>query len=222
MGPINHGERPAERYRRAQHAAREEERRRMATDLHDGVGQVLSRVRIELMSVREELAGGHPAASRIEELAAALDDTAGDVRHIANELRPSLLDKHGLVPALEWLCGEFDRRAGIACSFATDAREAPIGPERAVLVYRIVEEALRNASGHAPGASVTVTVAHRGDELRLEVADDGAGFDPAEGTQPDALRLAGMRERAELLGARLEIAPREGDGTSVLLTLPVA
>ena len=221
-GPIRDDEEPEERFRRAEHASREDERRRMATDLHDGVGQVLSRVRSELMSVRDELPGGHAAASRIEELAATLDDTAGDVRHIANELRPVLLDKHGLVPALEWLCGEFDRRAGIACSFAADAREVPIAPERGVLVYRVVEEALRNATEHARAASVTVSVTHRANEIRFEVADDGAGFDPVARGAPGAHGLAAMRERAELLDARLAISPREGGGTAVLLTVPVA
>ena len=221
LGPIHDEMEPGERHQRALHAAREEERRRMSTDLHDGVGQVLARLRAELDGLRAELGAAHPAGSKLEELAASLDDTVGDVRHIANELRPDLLDKHGLVPALEWLCAEFDRRSGIRCAFAADAREVPVSPERAVLVYRVVEEALRNVSRHAADASATVTVSHRGDEVRLEVADDGAGFDPAMPLRPEALGLAGMRERASLLGARLSITPRASGGTSVRLDLPV-
>lgn len=220
LGAIGDVGEPRERYDRAVHVAREEERRRMATDLHDGVSQVLTRLRSELETLRGELAEGSAAASRVEELAATLDDTVGDVRQIANELRPDLLDKHGLVRALEWLCGEFDRRAGIRCSFVTEMREVPLSPERAVLAYRVLEEALRNVSQHAPGASATVTVAHRADELSFEVADDGPGFDlPAE-AQPHALGLAGMRERARLLEGRLAVARRRDGGTAVQLVIP--
>jgi len=173
-------------------------------------------VRTDLKGLRAEVDVG--AAPKLDELAATLDDTVGDVRHIANELRPDALDKHGLVPALEWLCNEFDRRSGITCGFSTDAREIPLGPERALLVYRIVEEALTNVSVHAPGSSARVRATLRGDDVRFEVTDDGPGFDPAS-VRPDAVGVAGMRERAGLLGARLAIAPGDGGGTLVELTV---
>jgi PAS domain S-box-containing protein len=210
-----------ERFQRAQHAAREEERRRMATDLHDGVGQVLARLMSDLKETRAGLPEGHTAAPRLDELAATIDDTVGDVRHMANELRPVLLDKRGLVPALEWLCGEFDRRSGIRCTFVAAARDVPLGPERAVLVYRVLEEALTNVSRHAPASSAKLTVDRGSDELHFEVADDGSGFDLDADVRADALGLAGMRERARLLDGRLSIGPREGGGTLVRLDIPV-
>ncbi len=220
LGDPRHDGAPRERYYRALQAAREEERRRMATDLHDGVGQVLTRVRAQLKEARGELSGASVGA-KLDELAAIVDDTVGDVQHIANELRPDLLDKQGLVAALEWLCGEFDRRTGIECSFTSDASDLPLAPDRALLVYRIVEEALRNASRHAPGSSTRVTVSRRGDEVRLEVRDDGPGFDPEVSARAETLGHAGMREHATLLGGKLTIARADGGGTSVRLDVPI-
>jgi signal transduction histidine kinase len=207
-----------ERYQSALHTAREEERRRMATDLHDGVGQVLARLRRDLKALRAEVPNGQAAGSKLDELAAIIDDTVGDVRHMANQLRPDVLDKQGLVPALQWLCGEFDRRSGIACAFTADAGEITVGPERAVLVYRVVEEALTNVSRHAPGSTASVAVASRGDVLRFEVTDDGPGFELGA-VRADALGLGGMRERATLLGGRLGVVTREGRGTTVRLEI---
>jgi len=209
---------PRERHQRALQAAREEERRRMATDLHDGVVQLLARLRADLKEVRAGLPEGQ-LGSKLEDLAATIDDAVGDVRHIANELRPDALDKQGLVPAIEWLCREFDRRSGIRCSLVADAREVPVSPERSVLVYRVVEEALMNVSRHAPGATATVAVTLRGDEIRFEVSDDGPGFDLEADVPPEALGLTGMRERARLLGGRLGIGPRDGGGTRVGLVV---
>jgi PAS domain S-box-containing protein len=212
---------PRERYQRAQSSAREEERRRMATDLHDGIGQVLSRLRSDLERMSVALPDGQAARSKLDEIAAIVDDTVGDVRHLANQLRPDALDKQGLGPALAWLCGEFDRRSGIRCAFVADDEEIPLSPERAVLVYRVVEEALTNVSRHAPGAAATVTVARRGDRLHFEVADDGPGFDLQTDDRAEALGLAGMRERAALLGGRLGIGRREGGGTTMQLDVAV-
>jgi signal transduction histidine kinase len=143
------------------------------------------------------------------------------VRHLANQLRPDALDKQGLGPALQWLCGEFDRRSGIGCVFVAHTEEIPLGPERAVLVYRVVEEALTNASRHAPGASARVSVTRHGDRLQFEVVDDGPGFEPDADVRAEKLGLAGMRERAALLGGRLGIGRREGAGTRVQLDVAV-
>jgi PAS domain S-box-containing protein len=212
---------PRDSYYRSRHSALEEERRRLATDLHDGVGQVLSRVRAQLEGVLAALPGGQAPRSKVQEAAAVVDDAAGDVRHIANQLRPDALDKQGLGPALAWLCGEFDRRHGIDCTFAGDGGEIPLSPERAVLAYRVVEEALANVSRHAPGASATVTASRRGDQLHFRVDDDGPGFDPETDGHGGGLGLAGMHERAALLGGRLGIGRREGGGTSVQLDVSV-
>jgi PAS domain S-box-containing protein len=209
-----------ERYHRAQSSALEEERRRMATDLHDGVGQVLTRLRSDLEGVRAELPD-RGARSKLDELAAIIDDTVGDVRHLANQLRPSALDKEGLGPALAWLCGEFDRRSGIRCAYTADSDDIPLSPERAVLVYRVVEAALTNVSQHAPGASATVSVTRRSDQLHFEVADDGPGLDADADVPADAVGLAGMQERAALLGGRLRVGPRDGGGTTVRLDVSV-
>jgi PAS domain S-box-containing protein len=212
---------PRERYYRARTSSIEEERRRMATDLHDGIGQVLARLRSDLDDVRAALPDSQGGPSKLDELAAIVDDAVGDVRHLANQLRPDALDKQGLGPALEWLCGEFDRRSGIRCVFVAHTEEIPLSPERAVLVYRVVEEALTNVSRHAPGASATVSVTRRGDRLQFEVADDGPGFEPHADVRDEKLGLAGMRERAALLGGRLGIGRREEAGTSVQLDVAV-
>ncbi|HSH76554.1 MAG TPA: PAS domain S-box protein, partial [Longimicrobiales bacterium] len=220
LGPSGDSD-PKERYHRGLYGAREEERRRMATDLQDGIGQALQRSRVDLEHALAHLGEDHAARESLDRMAAILDDTVGDVRHLANELRPAALDRHGLVPALEWLCGELHRRGGISCVLHADGRELPLSPESGVLVYRIVEEALSNVSRRAPGSSATVSVTRRGGDVRVEVRNDGRGLDPEALAEPDGTGLFGMRERAALLGARLRVGRSEDGGTSVRLELEI-
>lgn len=207
-------------YYRNVRRAQENERRRMATDLNSGVGHALAGLKSELGKLRAELAGDSAARSDIDRLMAVVDDTMGDVRHIADELRPSALDEWGLVPALERLCAELDRRSGIECVFRASSRELPLDPDRAIHVFRIVQEALANVSRHAPGSSATVALSREADRASVEIRDDGPGFDPAA-VGAGTLGLAGMRERAALLGGTLSVESSDDAGTSVRLELPL-
>jgi len=213
------GEGSQDARRRGEERRREEERRRMAEDLRDGVARSLERVGHRLEGALQQIPGG-ALRSDLEATAASLNDTLGDIRHLASELRPEHLDGRGLVRALEWLSQEADRRWGIACTFSTDGWDLPIDVDRAILVYRIVEEALTNTSRHAPGSSASVAISHRNREIRFQVEDDGSGFDPDAPRSAEASGLAGMRERAAILGARLTVEPREPSGTRVSLELP--
>lgn len=196
----------------------EDERRRIARELHDGVGQVLTALALTLDA---EPGGPNGSNGPIRSAARQLTDTAlAETRDLADRLRPARLDEIGLVHALRDLA----RRAGfpVHIDAAADATDRDLLSASArVEVYRIVQEALANAARHsgAPDAEVVITRDQR--SLVIRVTDAGAGFDPVDAAQA-GIGLAGMRERAELLGAVLHIASSPGAGTRVRLEVPLA
>ncbi|MBX3637416.1 MAG: sensor histidine kinase, partial [Rubrivivax sp.] len=192
--------------------AREQERRRIARELHDELGQRLSALKLELAGCAGS-AGLRPEDPRLQAMLAMLDDTMASVRRIAADLRPLMLDDLGLAAAIEWLAAEATRRLGMQVQVEVDELDPELGEPLAIAVYRMVQEALTNVARHARASRVQVVLHCRGGELRLTVQDDGVGFDlPAPG-RPGSYGLLGMRERARLLGGRVEIDnPPEGGG----------
>ena len=184
--------------------------RRIGSDLHDGPAQTMSLALLRL----DELAGTTPVS---EAIASALDD----LRSIAAGLRSPAFDDLSAADIAERAVREHERRTGRAVSLAVGDLPATIPVVTKIALYRGLQEALSNATRHAPGAVVEVRVSATSDELRLEVLDRGPGFDP-NAVRSGALGVAGMRERAELLGGSFEIARRDdGPGTVVRLSLPI-
>jgi len=197
--------------------AQEAERLRVARELHDEIGQTLTAVIIHA----ERGADGDPAlASReLARVAAAVHASLDDVRRIARELRPEALDDLGLVNALIALCSRIDAQAGPRVRRELDGGLPPLPPEVELVIYRVAQESLTNALRHAEASTATVSLAAGADGVTLSIEDDGKGMpaDPPHGTAG----IAGMNERALLVGGRLSIEAPPGGGTRVRLGVPL-
>src|SRR5688572_17100699 len=199
--------------------AQEEERRRIARDLHDDLGQRLTALRLILEGIARERRETTEGVTKALEMLAGIDQ---GVDFIAWELRPAALDELGLTRVLETYVQEWSRHAGVRASFHATGRDMPqFAPEVEASIYRIAQEALNNVAKHARARSVNVLLEHAGHILTLIVEDDGVGFHSVPSSET-TIGLAGMRERAAALGGALEIEPTPGGGTTVLVRVPSA
>jgi signal transduction histidine kinase len=194
----------------------EDERRRIALELHDGVGQVLAALTMTLDAAGD----GTKKANRTIASARGLADTAlAETRHLAHRMRPARLEERGLTAAIRDLAGQSGFPVRLHVDGEADAQRA-LEPNVTVGVYRIVQEALANAARHSGAPMANVRITWRDDHLTVVVADEGIGFNPATTADP-GIGVAGMYERAELLGGRLSIHSAAGRGTRVSLDLPI-
>lgn len=209
--------------------AQEEERRRVARELHDEVGQALTTVKINLEMLRLRLdapdaqALPEPAAL-LDEGVAHVDEALGQVRNMSLLLRPSLLDDLGLAPALRWLANNQAERAGYRVTFSADRLEPRPAQDIETVFYRIAQEALTNIARHAQARNVFIRLQVVDGHLRLSIRDDGVGFD-VEAMRKRALAgssmgVLGMEERAKLGGGQLTIRSLPGRGTAIELSAP--
>lgn len=214
-----------DRYRRLSdhdRAVREEERARIARELHDQLGQNLSAFKMDLAWL-SALADRHEPSTARAAVAGMMDrvDTAiGIVRRIAGDLRPGVLDRLGLVAAIEWQAAEFERRTGVRCQVRCQGECPAFDRAQSTEIFRIVQETLANVSLHARAASVKVTMTCTPDRVALRVSDNGRGI-PQEAIESDqSLGLVGMRERATILGGTLTLSRGARRGTEALLVIP--
>ena len=197
----------------------ENERRRVARELHDAVGQSLTVIRLDLRSLQDRLGDEDALAGSIASVDLAMDE----IRRIAADLRPAVLDDLGLVPALRSALTSHADTSGFQGRFSA-TRLPALSASVATVCFRIAQEALTNVARHAEANHVAVVVTARGDHLHLTVHDDGRGFDVVHvGQRPigDRLGLVGMQERARLVGGTLEIRSLAGHGTVVRARLPL-
>lgn len=198
--------------------AQEDERARIARELHDSAGQAMASILL-LLKLTEQATSLEDMRSRVTDLRQLASQTAGDVRRIAMELRPSLLDDLGIEAAIQRQCSDLQERSGLRIDAAVRI-SGRLEPEVETVVYRIVQEALTNAVRSADATSIDVSLDDVGGVLRLSIRDDGRGFDPD--AVPLGLGLLGMKERAELLNGKLEITSAAGVGTTVELRVPLS
>lgn len=198
-------------------AAQEAERLRVARELHDEIGQTLTAVVLQA----ERAAEGDPAAAprELARVAEAVHGSLDEVRRIARELRPEALDDLGLVNALIALCSRVNAQDGPQIRRVLDGRLPPLPPEIELVIYRVAQESLTNALRHAEATTATVTLALESEMVNLTIEDDGHGM-PAD-LPDETVGIAGMRERALLVGGRLSIESPSGGGTRVNLRVPV-
>lgn len=192
-------------------SAQEEERRRIARELHDGTSQDLAGLVVGLEALQRR-----PETVDTSELKKIARSVADELRRVILDLRPRVLDDLGLAAALRWLANE--RHDGPRIEVDVPA-ELPIDPPLDTAVFRIVQEAITNVERHAGASRVWLRLGLEDGEIRVVIEDDGQGFDPDRVT--NGLGLLGMQERAEQLGGRLEVAPREGGGTLVSVEIPL-
>jgi two-component system, NarL family, sensor histidine kinase UhpB len=204
-------------------SAQEEERKRIARELHDETAQSLTSLLVRLKiaergATPDEVRAGIAHAREVT--VRALDE----VRNLALDLRPSVLDDLGLVPALNWYTEHYERDRDVSVELATDVEAEPrLPPEIEVVAYRVVQEALTNVAKHSGASVVTVKVSRDADSLHVAVSDDGVGFDAAarNGTRDGRLGLFGMRERLALVGGSLVVDSKPGRGATVRARIPL-
>jgi signal transduction histidine kinase len=200
-------------------AAQEEERKHLSRELHDHVAQVLTALKMELRRI-DHGPGAEASRRAVGECRRLIDQMFRTVRDLALGLRPSMLDDFGLQAALEWHVRDFTRRYGVDVSLRLDGRLDDLPDAYRTCVYRAVQEALTNCMRHASARAVVVAAGSDGDGLRVSIADDGAGFDPAR--PREGLGLRGIEERVTELGGSLVIEAAEGRGTRLTICLPWA
>lgn len=212
-------EREFRRLGRAVWRVQEDERRRLARELHDGLGQNLTALKHRLAQIAGELGPGHDALrARMEAAIALCSASLEDTRHMSRLLRPPVLDDLGLAPALRWLARSIEESSGLAVVLELDELP-PLDGDTQTLLFRVAQEALNNAARHARAQSVLLRLVPTGAQLQLQVIDDGIGFDP---DQARGSGLGGMRERLRLHGGRLELRSAPGQGSRLRAWVPLA
>jgi signal transduction histidine kinase len=202
-------------------AAQEEERQRIAQELHDGVGPTLASLNLRLRTARRLLAQEHhPAAVELEELAALTRSCIRDIRRLIQDLRPAVLDELGLMPALRDYVNRYREEHGIEVRLSLPVSEERLPMSTETVLFRFAQEALANVAKHAQAHSVNLELEFEADRLILRVTDDGRGFNPLERLSAKHLGLWSMRERAEQAGGTFEIKSKPGEGTVVSTTIP--
>jgi signal transduction histidine kinase len=202
--------------------AQEEERRRIAYDVHDGIAQLVVSAKQHVETCRD-LLGADPdrAARELALTGERLERAIVETRRVLMALRPSAVDSLGLVEAVRRSLDDAARELGWSIRFSEDLGDERLPPAVETAVFRILQEALANAQRHAEGQNLAVDLRRAGDWLQLEVRDDGIGFAVDSEARARGLGLSGMRERARLLGGTCRIESRPGRGTSVSLRLPL-
>jgi two-component system CheB/CheR fusion protein len=203
-------------------AAREDERTTLARDIHDELGGSLSGLKMYLYKLRDGLRSDQDdLLLQVQEMSDLIDSEINYVRRIAASLRPSILDDLGLVAAIEWQLAEFRQRTGLHTNFHSNVETLMLPPEVTTAAFRIFQEALTNVGRHAQASEVRVELKVEGDELKLEVNDNGRGMAPEQLDSKQSLGLTGLRERVHEFAGQVEINSAPGQGTRVQVRLPV-
>ena len=209
------------------HSAREEEGARIAREIHDELGGILTGIKWDLEKIDNTL-NSHSDRShlleihnRISGMMGLIETTISTVRRIASELRPGVLDDLGLVPAIEWQIEQFQVRSGLKCHWTNNASDIELSRERATAVFRILQEILTNVLRHARASNLYVKLGRSDNCFELEVKDDGVGITESQRNNNGSLGLLGMKERALLVGGEVRITGEEGKGTTVLVRVPI-
>ncbi|HEV2826853.1 MAG TPA: PAS domain S-box protein, partial [Pyrinomonadaceae bacterium] len=209
-------------------SAKEEEGIRIARELHDEMGSALTSLRWELERFDETISEAadwpHLQALKvmIKDMMSLTDIIIGTMRRIASELRPGILDDLGLIAAIEWQGQQFQLRTGIACHFDRTLEEVELNEEQSTAVFRIFQETLTNILRHAQATEVDIVMHQEDDHLVLSVSDNGKGITESEKSAQQSFGILGMRERAHLIKADIDIQGVEGQGTVVTVRVPIS
>jgi PAS domain S-box-containing protein len=208
-------------------SVREEERTRIALEVHDVLGQALTGLKLDVAWAHKRITESiEPARhamvlARLTSARELLDSTIQSVRDIATTLRPGVLDELGLEAAVEWQAREFQHRTGIACGTTIRPRNLGLSPEQSTALFRILQEILTNVARHAHATNVDVRLEQSGEEVSLQVGDNGRGISSVEQSGPKSFGLLGMRLRAQQQGGSFDIRSTSGTGTTVIVSIPL-
>jgi PAS domain S-box-containing protein len=203
-------------------AVREDERTRVAREIHDELGQALTVLKLDLAWAESKTRGAEVSDIRkkMKRMIAHVDNTIDRVRRISSELRPAILDDLGLIAAIEWQVSEFQKRTRIRTEVVFNADGLNFPMEASVAVFRVVQEALTNIMRHAKASKVRVQLDRISNTLRIAITDNGRGITPAEKTDLKSLGIVGMRERISRLGGEFNIFSEPGKGTRLDIIIP--
>jgi signal transduction histidine kinase len=208
-------------------SVREEERTRISREIHDGLGQALTGLKMDLSwlgrtrDTNQNSANRNSLGDKIKSMSEVVDSIIQTVRTISTELRPGVLDHLGLAAAIEWQVNEFQKRAATKCKLSLPAEDIPMDGSRSTAMFRIFQEALTNIARHAHATKVNISLERENGSALLQVTDNGRGISQNKLFAPKSLGLLGMRERAHLLGGDVQIHRNEGEGTTVVVRMPV-
>jgi signal transduction histidine kinase len=201
---------------------REEERTRIAREIHDELGQRLTELKMDVSWLGKQLEGNQkPLLEKIESARRLIDSTVHFVRRISTGMRPEVLDDMGLVAAIGWQAREFQKRMGIRCRLALPPDNTVVDREVSTAVFRIFQEILTNIARHARANSVNVRLKISGSRLSLEVMDDGIGISEAQTRGHRSFGLLGMKERAQIFGGEVHVYGTSRRGTTVFVSIPL-
>lgn len=203
-------------------SVREEERTRLAREIHDELGQTMTALKMDIAWLNRRLdPHQEPLHEKTRSMEGLIDATIRTVQRLSGELRPGLLDDLGLAAAIEWQSEEFQKRTGMLCDVRVDLKGTTLSREHATALFRVFQETLTNVIRHAQATRVGVRLQTVGDRLILEVSDNGRGITEKEAEEPTAFGLIGMRERVLAIKGEFAISGRFGQGTTVTVTLPL-
>jgi len=203
----------------------ESERRQLSRELHDRVGQNLTALKINLDILQTVLAshGNDEVRARVDDSAALLESTMDTIENVMSELRPPMLDDHGLAAALDWYARNFSKRTGIGVAVRAGEPALRPAPQVEIALFRVAQEALNNVAKHARAHHVEIGLDHANGECVMSVQDDGIGFDGVEDASDKpkpGLGMVTMRERAQAVGGRFEVRALPGGGTQLTVRVP--
>src|SRR5687767_2000658 len=199
---------------------REEERTRIAREIHDELGQALTGLKMDLSWFAARLENQPALQEKSSSMLKLIDSTVHAVRRLSTELRPAILDSLGLIPAIEWLAQEFEKRTGVNCEFVSADDDLNLDHERTTALFRICQEALTNVTRYANATAVHIVLEIDNQQVVLQISDNGRGITDAEKKATNSFGLLGMRERARLLGGTFEITGEPGKGTALTVRIP--
>ena len=208
-------------------SAQEEERKRISLELHDEMGQALTAIGLNLISIGKKLPLEHAAMikDKLAETMSLVEKASDLVRDLSLDLRPSMLDDLGLLPTLRWYINSYEKRTEIPVIFETVNLEERLTSEVEIVLYRVVQESLNNIARHAQAKKVKIRIEHKNKTVSVSIEDSGIGFNPdlvtSKTTLVNGIGLLGMRERVGLLGGSFSVRSREGQGTSIFVKLPL-
>ena len=200
---------------------REEERTRIAREVHDELGQTLTALKIDLSWVEKKLPKNQKLLlKKTRSMAGLMDQTIQNVQRISSELRPEVLDVLGLSEAIEWHAQEFQKRTGIRCDLNLSFRDIDFEPDLGTALFRILQETLTNVARHAKASKIAIKFCEDNGNMVLQIADNGKGISESQISDPKSLGLLGMKERALLWDGEVQIRGSQGQGTTITVRIP--
>jgi signal transduction histidine kinase len=197
--------------------SQEEERQRIARELHDDLGQRLALLNVDVEQMADEL---QIPRTQLEHLSSQVEEIALNLSHLSHDLHPSRLRTLGLVESVRVLCDEISEQRRVTVRFSADELPGPVDPAVALCLYRITQEALRNVAKHSQAGHASVHLSCEGNDVQLQIADSGAGFDPFAVGQA-GLGLVSMRERVSILKGHIAVDASPGCGTRISVRVPL-